>query len=675
MKRIFVFASMICMAACQNNAKTPAIDLANFDLTVAPNEDFYQYATGGWQARNPLKPEFSRYGAFDVLRENNEIRINELFSQMADMEAEPGSVEQKISDLYKMGLDSVRLNAEGAAPIAEAVRSILSIGDRSELGRVIGGLHASVCNPFFAMGVEADLMNSDVNALYVSQSGLAMGNRDYYLDEENASIREAYETYLAKIFALAGVPEAEVAAAVEKTLSVETRLAEKMWSNVELRNIAAQYNPMSKADFEKRYGALDWAAYYEALGLGDFDRIIVTTPSALANADELLRTLPLDELRYYLAAQYVNAATSYLSDDFQQASFDFFGRTMAGQQEMRPRWKRAMAVPNGTLSEAVGEMYVARYFPAKDKERMLALVGNLQKALGEHIAALDWMSDETKAKAQEKLASFTVKIGYPDTWKDYSTLTIDPSKSYWENIVEASRWYTADNIAELGRPVDRAKWHMPPQMVNAYYNPTTNEICFPAAILQPPFYNPDADDAVNYGAIGVVIGHEMTHGFDDQGRQFDKQGNMNNWWTDADAEAFKTKTDVLVKQFDAIEVLPARDGQPALHANGSLSLGENIADQGGLRVAWTAFHNALGDSTPEPIDGFTADQRFYLAYTALWGQNIRDEEIARLTKIDVHSLGKWRVNATLRNLQSFCDAFGITDGAMFLPEEERVVIW
>jgi len=437
----------------------------------------------------------------------------------------------------------------------------------------------------------------------------------------------------------------------------------------------AQYNPMSRADFERRYDAVDWASYREALGLGDFDRIIVATPSALDNANELLRTLPLDELRYYLAAHYIDAATSYLSDDFQQASFDLFGRTMAGQQEMRPRWKRAMAVPNGTLSEAVGEMYVARYFPAKDKERMLALVANLQTALGEHIAALDWMSDETKARAQEKLASFTVKIGYPDTWKDYSSLRIDPSKSYWENIVEANRWYTADNLSELGKPVDKAEWHMSPQTVNAYYNPTTNEICFPAAILQPPFYNPDADDAVNYGAIGVVIGHEMTHGFDDQGRQFDKDGNMNNWWTEADSEAFKAKTDILVKQFDAIEVLPARDGQPALHADGSLSLGENIADQGGLRVAWTALHNALGDSTPAPIDGFTADQRFYLAYATLWGQNIRDEEIARLTKLDVHSLGKWRVNATVRNLQSFYDAFGIVDGAMFMPEQERVVIW
>ena len=670
---------MACMAACQNQNKTagvPAIDLTNFDLSVAPNQDFYQYATGGWQAKNPLKPEFSRYGSFDVLRENNEKRINELFQEMTRLETTPGSVEQKIADLYKMGLDSARLNAEGAAPVQAEVAALLGIGERAGLTEAVARLHHSVANPFFGVGVEADLMNSDVNALYISQGGLGMGNRDYYLDAENESIRTAYREYLSTLFRLAGLAEEQIPQAVEGVMHIETSLAEKAWSNVELRNIAAQYNPTPKAEFEKTYDAVDWEAYCRTMGIGDFETIIVTTPTAIARANELLKTAPLEELRYYLAAQYLSAAAPYLSDAFQTASFEFFGRTMSGQQEQRPRWKRAMSVPNGTLGEAVGEMYVAKYFPEKDKQRMTALVKNLQTALGEHIDSLTWMSDATKARAREKLATFTVKIGYPDKWKDYSTLEIDPAKSYWENIVNANIWYTEDNISELGKPVDKAKWHMTPQTVNAYYNPTTNEICFPAAILQPPFYNPDADDAVNYGAIGVVIGHEMTHGFDDQGRQFDKDGNMNNWWTDEDAAAFKERTDILVKQFDAIEVLPARDGEPALHANGALSLGENIADQGGLRVAWTAYHNSLeGKEAPAPIDGFTDAQRFYLAYATLWAQNIRDEEIARLTKLDVHSLGKWRVNATLRNLQDFYDAFGITDGEMFLPVEERVIIW
>ena len=678
MKKIVLFAAtMACMASCQNQtSKTPAIDPANFDLSVAPNVDFYQYATGGWQARNPLKPEYSRFGSFDVIAENNQKRINDLFQEMTKLDAAKGSVEQKISDLYKMGLDSARLNAEGAAPIEAGVRELLSLTDRDRLTEAVARLHHTVANPFFGVGVQADLMNSDVNALYISQSGLTMGDRDYYLEPENENIRTAYKEYLKKIFRLAGLPEAELDKAVAGVMDIETKLAEKSWSNVELRNIPAQYNPTKRADFEKTYDAVDWAAYYKAMGIGDFETIIVTTPSAIAAANDLMKNAPIEELRYYLAAQYINAAASYLSDEFQQASFDFYGKVMSGQQEQKPRWKRAMSVPNGTLGEAVGEMYVAKYFPAEDKARMTELVKNLQKALSQHIAALDWMSDATKARAQEKLSAFTVKIGYPDKWKDYSTLEIDPAKSYWENIVGANEWYTADNIAKLGKPVDKDEWHMSPQTVNAYYNPTTNEICFPAAILQPPFYNPDADDAVNYGAIGVVIGHEMTHGFDDQGRQFDKDGNMNNWWTEEDAAAFKAKTDVLVKQFDAIEVLPAKDGQPALHANGALCLGENIADQGGLRVAYTAYHNSLeGKEKPAPIDGFTPEQRFYLAYAQLWAQNIRDEEIARLTKLDVHSLGKWRVDATLRNLQDFYDAFSITDGAMYMPVEERVIIW
>ena len=391
------------MAACQNNnaSKVPAIDLANLDTSVAPNEDFYQYATGGWQERNPLKPEFSRYGSFDILRENNEIRINDLFAAMTGVQAEQGSVEQKISDLYKMGLDSARLNAEGAAPIRPMVERILAVKERAELTPLIAEFHRTVANPFFSVGVEADLMNSDMNALYASQSGLMMGDRDYYLDEENAPKREAYKKYLGEIFHLAGLPETEIERAVLGVMNVETALAEKNWSSVQLRDIAAQYNPTKKADFEKRYDAIDWATYYDKMGIGDFETVIVTTPSALANANKVLKTAPLEDLRYYLAAEYINSAASYLSDAFGEAAFDFFGRTMSGRQEQKPRWKRAMSVPNSVLSEAVGEMYVAKYFPEKDKVRMLEIVKNLQTALSQHIAALDWMSDETKAKAQE----------------------------------------------------------------------------------------------------------------------------------------------------------------------------------------------------------------------------------------------------------------------------------
>ena len=671
MKKILLTALIATvMSGCAKKAVTPAIDTSNFDNSVALNEDFYQHFTGGWQAKNPLKPEFSRYGTFDVLRENNEIRINELFSQMTKSNYPEGSSDRKITDLYNLGLDSVRLNAEGAAPVKESVEALMAVTDRSQLTGIIAGMHIAVASPFFGVGIQSDMMNSNEYALYASQSGLGMGNRDYYLDEENAGKREAYVKYLTELFKLAGVGEAEAAEAAAGTMRIETALAGKMWSNVQRRNVQAQYNPMSRAEFEKRYaGPVAWNEYFTTIGFPEYDRSIVGQPDALDNAFKLLAEAPVEDIRSYLAAQYLNSAASFLSDDFYAASFEFHGRVMSGAQEQRPRWKRAMSVPNGILSEAVGKMYVDKYFPESDKVRMSELVKNLQTALGQHIDALEWMSDATKAKAHEKLATFTVKIGYPDKWKDYSELTIDPSKSYWENILAARVWSHKDEVSKYGKPVDRDEWFMSPQTVNAYYNPTTNEICFPAAILQPPFYNSAADDAVNYGAIGVVIGHEMTHGFDDQGRQFDKDGNMNNWWTDADAEAFKAKTDILVAQYNAIEVLPG------MHADGALSLGENIADQGGLRVSYTALQNALGGEEPAPKDGFTAAQRFYIAYATLWGQNIRDEEIARLTKQDVHSLGKWRVNAAVRNLQTFYDAFGITDGAMFMPEEERVIIW
>ena len=665
------------MASCNNVAEQPAkpaIDRANFDESIALNDDFYQYATGGWQKNNPLKPEFARYGTFDVLRENNEIRLNDLFAAMTKTQAEHGSVEQKISDLYTMGLDSVRLNQEGITPVKNDINQIMALNNLTEVAIAVARIHTAAGNPLFGMGVSADLLNSNINALYAEQAGLGMGNRDYYFGQENEAKRKGYTEWLKKAFEIYGA--ADAAAMAEDVMAFETKMADKFRNNVALRDVEANYNPMPKADFVKRYAAFDWATYIAEMGIGEFDKIIVGQPEVFDNLNSLLGSEKLSTIKNYLAASVLRSAAGYVGDDLYAAHFEFFGRQMSGQQEMRPRWKRAMAVPNSILSEAVGEIYVAKYFPESDKQRMTDMVKNLQVALGEHIDALEWMSDATKAKAHEKLASFTVKIGYPDKWKDYSSLAIDAKQSYWENIKRANTWYTRDNISKLGKEVDRDEWFMSPQTVNAYYNPTTNEICFPAAILQPPFYNSAADDAVNYGAIGVVIGHEMTHGFDDQGRQFDKDGNMNNWWTDEDAAAFKSRTDVLVEQFNKIEVLPAKDDQPAIMADGALSLGENIADQGGLRVAYTALQNSFGEAgKPEPIDGFTAEQRFYLSYATIWGQNIRNEEIARLTKVDVHSLGRNRVNATLRNIASFYEAFGISDGAMFLPENERIIIW
>ena len=675
MKRLtFILATALMMTACATNgdkqAVVPAIDINNFDESIARNDDFYQWATGGWQKNNPLKPEYSRYGSFDVLRENNEIRINELFSQMSNSKAEFGSVEQKISDLYKMGLDEERLNREGAEPIREAVNAILATTEREALLASIPALHTDGVGLFFAAYPAADLEDSNMTIFYIEQGGLCMGNRDYYIDQKNAEIKAAYRLYLEKLFTLTGV-EGDIQKMVDDVVAIEDAIAEKSWSNVECRDIVKGYNPYTVEALCKEYATVDWLSYFKAMNIEGLEKVVVSQPSSLANIMNVLATTPVEALRSYVAAHYINTASSYLSEDYAVASFEFFGKTMSGTQEIRPRWKRAMAVPNDILSEAVGQMYVAKYFPESEKARVEKMVSNIQQAFGKHIDALDWMSDETKVKAHEKLAAFTVKIGYPNKWKDYSALTVDPKKSYWENVVAANRWETADIMSEVGKPVDREKWLMPPQMVNAYYMPTTNEICFPAAILQPPFYNPNADDAVNYGAIGVVIAHEMTHGFDDQGSQFDKVGNMKDWWTKEDRTAFEKKTQVLVDQFNAIEILPG------LNADGAFSLGENIADQGGLRLAYTGLVDyAWAEGRPADIDGFTGEQRFYIGYATLWAQNITDQEKERLTKVDVHSLGRNRVNATLRNIQSFYDAFGITEkDAMFMPEEERVIIW
>lgn len=675
-KLTFILATALMMTACSNNnateqsAEVPAIDVNNFDESVNLKDNFYQWATGGWQKNNPLKPEFSRYGSFDVLRENNEIRINELFSAMAESQAEFGTVEQKISDLYKMGLDEERLNKEGAEPIRQAINDILAMTEREQIVDALASLHTDGIGVFFASYPAADLADSNQTILYMEQSGLAMGNRDYYTEENNADKKAEYRNYLIKIFTLAGV-EGDIEAMVNDVLAVEDAIAVKHWTNVECRDIQKGYNPYDYETFKAEYQGVNWDSYFKAKGVENISKLVVSQPSSFANTLEVLTTMPVEQLRNYIVAHYIDAATGYLSEEFALASFEFFGKTMSGTQEIRPRWKRAMGVPNSILSEAVGQIYVEKYFPESEKARVEAMVSNIQKAFAKHIDALDWMSDATKVKAHEKLQAFTVKIGYPNKWKDYSTLTVDPTKSYWENIVAANRWYTADSMSEVGKPVDRAKWHMPPQMVNAYYNPTTNEICFPAAILQPPFYNPNADDAVNYGAIGVVIAHEMTHGFDDQGSQFDKVGNMNDWWTAEDRAAFEAKTQVLVDQFNAIEVLPG------LNADGKFSLGENIADQGGLRLAYTGLVDyAWAGERPADIDGFTGEQRFYIGYATLWAQNITDEEKERLTKVDVHSLGINRVNATLRNIQTWYDAFGITEGdAMYMPVEERIVIW
>ena len=671
MKKFFAMMIPVMMlAACQpKEAAAPALDPTDMDLSVKPGDNFFLYANGGWMKKNPLKPEFARYGSFDVLSETLQKQLNELFAEMTKMNPEQGSTDQKIVDLYKQGLDSTRLNAEGAAPLKKYLEEIYAVPDKKALAAHLGKLNLMGEGGFFRGGVEADLMDSKTQVFYLGQGGLGMRDRDYYVDPANAGLRKGYEAMLCKFFTLAGLDKPEQRAA--NAAGVEDKLAAISWTSVQNRDVEKSYNPMSSARIFKAYPGFDFKTYFEALGTpADQPKIIVQQPSYFEGFSKFFKDTKLEVLQDYLAAQLLSGAASSLSDDFYKASFDFFSTQMSGVTEQRPRWKRAMSVPNSLLGEAVGQMYVAKYFPESSKQKMLELVKNLQVSLGQHIDALDWMSESTKAKAREKLAAFTVKIGYPDKWKDYNGLQVDPQLSYYENLRSASAWYVQDNLSKLGKPTDPTEWGMTPQTVNAYYNPTTNEICFPAGILQPPFFNPEADDAVNYGAIGVVIGHEMTHGFDDQGSLFDKDGNMNNWWTDADRAAFVAKTHVLVDQYSEVEVLPGA------HANGELTLGENIADHGGVSIAWTALHNALGGVEPAPIDGFTAGERFFLGFARVWAQNITDEEIARRTKLDVHSLGCNRVNVTLRNFGYFFDAFGIREGdPMWRPEAERVHIW
>lgn len=671
MKKIFpvILTATACTLMMTNCSKSPkGIDKSNLDASAAPQEDFYQYACGGWMQAHPLTPEYSRYGTFDELGENNRKQLHDLITGLDASTAEPGSNAQKIADLYAMGMDSVTLNNQGAAPLQADLAAInaLSKDSLAIAMATMPGLSA-----FYGTGVEADMLDASMNTMYLMQSGLGLGDRDYYIKDgdDEKRVLEAYREYLIKLAELAGYSEEDAARLAYNTIAIETRLAKASWSREELRNPAAMYNPTAIADIEKQMPALNIRNYFAAQGINQIDTLVVGQPSYLAEVNQTIVDTPIEALRDYATAGYLSSAASYLSDDFVNAEFEL-NKVVSGVEEQQPRWKRAMSVPNGILGEALGQLYVEKYFPPTSKEKMLKLVGNLQEALAQHIDSLTWMSDTTKERAHEKLNAFTVKIGYPDKWRDYSALNIDPQLPYWENIKAAILFNQDYNLSDYGKPVDKERWQMYPQTVNAYYNPTTNEICFPAGILQPPFFDPEADDAANYGAIGVVIGHEMTHGFDDQGRQFDKDGNLADWWTPQDAEAFTQLANGLADQFDQIIVLGDT------HANGRFTLGENIADQGGLRVSHTAYHNSLNGAEGEDIDGFSPDQRFYLAYANVWAGNIRDEEILRRTKIDPHSLGKWRVNASLRNIEPFFVAFDIKPGdPMYRPESERVVIW
>ena len=667
----------VCLMTTGCNSKkeavlTSGIDLANLDTTAMPGTSFYQYACGGWIESHPLTDEYSRFGSFDMLHEKSREQLKELIAELAaKKDNAPGSAAQKVGDLYNIAMDSVKLNKEGAAPIKEEMAAIDALKDKEEIYTYIAESQKKGIRPYFTMFVSADDMNSSMNMVQTYQGGLGMGQRDYYLenDEQTKSIRDKYKEHLVKMFQLAGYDEATAQKAMVAVMNIETRLAKAARSQVELRDPHANYNKMDMETLKKNFPTFNWDAYFTTSGLNDLKEVNIGQPAAMKEVADVINTVPLEDQKFYLQWNLIDAAASFLSDDFVAQNFDFYSRTMSGKKEMQPRWKRAVSTVDGSLGEVVGQMYVEKYFPAAAKERMVKLVGNLRKALGERIQELTWMSDETKAKALEKLAAIYVKVGYPDSWRDYAALEIK-NDSYWANILRSNEFEFDYMLTKAGKPVDKTEWLMTPQTVNAYYNPTTNEICFPAGILQYPFFDMNADDAFNYGAIGVVIGHEMTHGFDDQGRQYDKDGNLKDWWTAEDSKNFEERAKVLVDWFDRIEVLPG------LHANGQLTLGENIADHGGLQVSFQAFHHAMKDQPLGIVEGFTPEQRFYLAYANVWAGNIRDEQIRLLTQMDVHSLGRWRVNAALPHINGWNEAFGIQEGdPMYLAPEKRASIW
>ena len=650
---------------------TSGIDLTNLDTTAVQGADFYQYACGGWMKKHPLTNEYSRFGSFDMLAENNREQLKGLIVEIAAGQNAQGTIGQKIGDIYNLAMDSVKLNADGVTPIQADLEKIASVKDKSEIVPLMAELAHSGVFPYFSFYVGADIMDSKSNLFQLYQGGISLGEKEYYLDNDDVTvnIRNKYKEHIVKMFQLAGFDEAAAKKKMEAVMDIETRIAKASFSAVEQRNPAANYHKMSLDELKKEIPGIDWDAFLNGIGVKGVTELSVSQVEPIKEVEKIINSLPVENQIAYMQWNLIDRAAGYLSDDLVAQNFDFYGKTLSGKQTNQPRWKRAVSTVNGVLGEAVGQMYVEKYFPAAAKERMVQLVKNLQTALGERIRNLEWMGDSTKIKAIEKLNSFYVKVGYPDKWRDYTGLNIEKD-SYWANVKRATEFELDYMLSKAGKPVDRDEWGMTPQTVNAYYNPTTNEICFPAGILQYPFFDMNADDAFNYGAIGVVIGHEMTHGFDDQGRQFDKDGNLKDWWTAEDAKRFEERAQVMVNFFDSIQVLPG------LNANGSLTLGENIADHGGLQVSFQAFKNATKDA-PLPVeDGFTPEQRFFLSYAGVWAGNIRDEQIRLQTKSDPHSLGRWRVNGALPQIGAWYDAFGIKEGdPMYLAPEKRVSIW
>lgn len=671
-KTLLVSFSMIATAACAQNLSS-GIDKANMDLNVKPGMDFYEYAAGGWLKTHPLDAEHPTNGAFVDLEEQNQKRIKGLIEEYSSKSQPKGSLGQKIGDLYNLMMDSVRLNREGAAPLKPVLAKVEAIKNKKEYQLVMAQLdYQGVGAMMFGISVGADQRNASQNIVGISQGGIGLGERDYYLndDEQTVKVRNAYKEYIKTLFQLVGDDEQTAQKKTDVLLAIETRIAKASYDNVKLRDVNANYHKIGYAQLISDYPGIDWGNIFLAQGFPPFAEVDLAQPEPIKEVEKILEETSLDDLKTYAEAKVISSATNSLSDEFRAASFKF-NQTLSGVKQDRPRWKRAVGVVSGVLGEAIGKLYVEKYFPESSKQRMLDLVHNLQTALAERIDEASWMEQATKDQVKDKLSNFIIKIGYPDKWRDYSGLEIDPSLSLYDNLTRVTAFLTKDYIdRKVNKPVDKSEWHMTPQTVNAYYNPTTNEICFPAAILQAPFFDPEADDAVNYGAIGCVIGHEMSHGFDDQGCQFDKNGNQNNWWTAADKANYDKRTKVLEEYFSNYEV------QPGKKINGKLTLGENIGDNGGLNIAFRAFSNLMKTKKLPVIDGFTPEQRFFLAWGRVWAANTSDEMTDYLLKVDPHSPNQARVNGALPHIDAWYDAFNVKKSdKMYVPKSKRAHIW
>ena len=677
MKRFLTMMTMasVSMMMMAQTELGSGLNEADFNKNVRPGDDFYEYACGGWMKNNPLPAAYSRYGSFDRLQEDNDKRINGILKELQSNTYAKGTIEQKLSDLYKLAMDSTRRNKEGVAPVMPLIKKLEAAKSVKQLLAIQLEQAPYGEQEFFYAGYGADEKNATQNILSIYQSGLTLGQKEYYLDNDKATagIREAFKKHVVKLFQLFGFSKSAATKKMQNVMKVETALAKVSKSRTELRDPEANYNKMTLKEFEAKYPNLPLVKVMNAKGIDTkfLQEMVVGQPDFLEGANKVVGALKPAEYRDVLEWSLVEGSANYLNDAAAAESFDFYGKIKAGRKENHPLWKRSTGQVERVMGEALGKIYAEKYFPEAAKQRMLTLIKNLQIALGERIAAQDWMDDSTKVNALLKLNTFYVKVGYPDKWTDLSKLEIDPAKSFYDNMQACAKFWNAHNIEHtVGKPVDRDDWHMTPQTVNAYYNPTTNEICFPAGILQYPFFDMTADDAFNYGAIGVVIGHEMTHGFDDQGRQFDKDGNMHDWWKEADGKNFTERTDKYADFFSAIDVLPD------LKANGRLTLGENLADHGGLQVSYAAYKNATKRQPLGEKDGLTADQRFFHAYAGVWAGNITEEEIRNRTKSDPHSLGRWRVNGALPHINAWYEAFGVKEGdKMFIPESERLQLW